>query len=185
MLMLARFLAWGLSREAAHLLDRRGFPERATAIREKGDKLLMLGGLRRTSGLLAWTTSGSNATSGDSKTPIPAPSVSYPLNTSLPSSESSLSNANSSLDIKPAKPKPSKTKPSPARPHPLRCSQRLLSKRPLDKLRHVKLRRSKPRRNKKLPKNTHARRFKRIQYNLRGVVRLRFDISLYILFNVV
>jgi hypothetical protein len=185
MLMLARLHAWGLSREAASLLDRKGFPERAAAIREKGDKLLMVRSSRRTSGLSAWTTSGSNATSSDSKMPIPTPSVSYPPNTSSPSSESSLPNANSSSDIPPAKPEPSKTHLIPAQPHPLRCSQRLLSKRSLDKIRHVH--RSKLRRNKKLPKNTSARRFKRIKYNLRGVVRLRFDISPYLSlpFNVV
>jgi hypothetical protein len=171
MLALSRIRAWGLSREAANLLDQAGFPERAAIIREKGNKLLTAGECPPISGLSVSTTNNLNATSSVSNTPISMPSASYPPSTLSASSESLLLNVEGSLDVKP---KPNKTNPSPAHPHPLCCSQRLLNKRPLNGPRHIKPRRNKPRHNKKLRRRTGVLRFKRVKYNLRGIVRLRF-----------
>lgn len=171
MIKLSRIRAWGLSRETAHLLDQTGFPELAAAIRENRNDLLRARSSRPISGLSVLTTNSLSATSSDSKTPISTHSASSRLNTFSPSSENSLLIANGSSNVKP---KPNKTHPIPPRPHPLRCSQRLLNKHSRNKPRHFKARRSKHRRNKKLPRRTAILRFKRVKYNLRGIVRLRF-----------
>jgi hypothetical protein len=178
MIALSRIRAWGLSREAANLLDQTGFPGEAATIRDTGNRLLMAGGSHLISGLSLSTTNSSNTTSSVSKTPISTPSASYPPSTSSLSSESLLPKVEDSLDVKP---KPNETHPSPTHPHPLRRSHRLSNKLPLNKPSRVKPRHNKLRHNKKPPKKTGVFRYKRVKYHLRGIVRLRFVLSFFYL----
>jgi hypothetical protein len=183
MISLTQIRTWGLSREEAHYWDQKGFPGRAMTIRQNGDRELRVGGPPLLSGISNSTTNDWNGTSNTSKMLISTPSASYPPNASLPSSKSLLLNAKSSSNTKPVNRKsskihldtahPSKTHLVTARPHLPRRSPRSLNKR-----NRIKPRRSRLHHKKK----PVVLRYKRIKYNLRGVVRLRFDFTISLIF---